>query len=381
MKDRHKWLIHNRKRKIFYVLLFTLILPLFTSCKNKKIDGEVLSEVLLYSLIPTVTPVLKLTPIPTPAKTYEGMAKSLLTGEWIPEEDAKKRPFAVVFNNITVSSPQSGIGDADILYEALVEAGITRLMGIYGVIRPDSLTAERLGSIRSARHYFVSFASEYDAILIHFGQTTYATKKMKALNTDHLGGTEGYGVNSFYRDKTIKAPHNAFASLEGIEKGINSGKFRTELSEDQEGHFNFYEEDTMLSSDTLAETVTLSFSGSMQPYFVYDTELRLYTRYQFNGVHTDYNTKEALQFKNIIIQFVKQWDIDKNGYQTMDLLDVQGDGYYITNGFAMPITWKKKESAYFMRYYDESGNELTINTGKTYIAVFPNHRAEKITLE
>ena len=56
------------------------------------------------------------------------------------------------------------------------------------------------------------------------------------------------------------------------------------------------------------------------------------------------NTDKQLTFKNIIVQFVKEWNIDKNGYQTMDLENAQGTGYYITNGKMEPITWKKNES-------------------------------------
>ena len=114
---------------------------------------------------------------------------------------------------------------------------------------------------------------------------------------------------------------------------------------------------------------------------MYDPETKLYTRYQFGKVHVDYNTDQALKFKNIIIQIVKQWDIDKNGYQTMDLENTSGEGYYITNGTAIPIKWTKKESSYFMRYYDEKQEVLTINPGKTYIAVFPDFRASKIEFE
>ncbi|MDE6874195.1 MAG: DUF3048 C-terminal domain-containing protein, partial [Lachnospiraceae bacterium] len=72
---------------------------------------------------------------------------------------------------------------------------------------------------------------------------------------------------------------------------------------------------------------------------------------------------------------------DKNGYQTMDIEDAQGNGYYITNGVCVPVTWKKNESKRFMRYYDNSGGELTINPGKTYIAVFPQNRQKHIAIE
>ncbi len=373
-----------------YWITFTILCLLFVTvlfgCKKKKEEQEVIITkisgeelILTPTRIPTLSPTPTLTPTPDP--TPEGMEKSVLTGEWIPKEVANRRPYAVMLNNIKVASPQSGTQDADILYEILVEAGITRLMAIYQTIDPESKTAKRLGSVRSARHYFASIASEYDAIFVHFGQTTYATKKMDKLKMDRVNGLTGYGVSSFYRDKSIKAPHNAFASLSGIEKAVEKAKYRTERKEGYTGQFTFYNEEQTLQNGQTANQVTLPFSSGMQPYLVYDPETRLYTRYQFGKVHVDYNTDQALKFKNIIIQIVKQWDIDKNGYQTMDLENTSGEGYYITNGTAIPIKWTKKESSYFMRYYDEKQEVLTINPGKTYIAVFPDFRASKIEFE
>lgn len=359
-------------------MIFTLF---FSSCKKNN-DNNKINE--------NITPVITKIPTPTyfienhneePESTYEGMKRSYLMGEWIPEEEADKRPLAIMFNNIGIASPQSGIGDADILYEALVEAGITRLMGIFGRVSSDSLAARRLGSIRSSRHYFASFASEYDAIYVNFGGTSYSDKKIKKLGLDNISGLGGYGVDSFYRDNTIKAPHNAFTSLDGINKAIKKGNMRTELKEDYTAHFEFYEEDTSLLSNDTAKKITVSFSSGMQPYFLYNEEEKNYTRYQFDKIHVDYNTGDELRFKNIIIQFVKQWDIDKNGYQTMELEDTQGEGYYITNGNIVPITWKKNESIYFMKFYDIEGNELKINAGKTYIAVYPSHRSKKLIIE
>lgn len=381
-KLKNKDIVKKQNKSQLVVIIFCFCFCILTGCKKEKDYKAEINEITKEAEITNTTiPTVTLEPTPTIDIAHEGMARSYLTGEWISKEESILRPYAVMFNNIKVASPQSGIKDADILYEALVEGGITRLMGIYGKIEENSKTADRIGSVRSARHYYASIASEYDAILIHFGQTSYAAKKIKKLKLDHLSGTDGYGVNSFYRDKLIKAPHNAFASLNRILKGIEKGKFRTQLKENYIGQFQFYEEDNEISDGQAANKVTLPFSSGMQPYFTYDEAAKLYTRYQFGTVHTDYNTKEALTFKNIIIQIVKEWDIDKNGYQTMDLEDAAGKGYYITNGKGMPITWKKKESTYFMRYYDEKGEVLTINPGKTYIAVFPDFRSSKIEIE
>jgi hypothetical protein len=302
--------------------------------------------------------------------------RSYLTGLWVPQEIGMKRPYAYVFNNFRTVSNQWGIGQADIVYECIVEGGITRLLG-----NGQNFTGDRLGSTRSARHYFVSIADEYNAIYIHFGGTKYAYSKIKELGVNDLDGLTGVGSTVFYRDKSIKAPHNAFASVDGIMKGIKKKDYETKLPEDYPTHFNFYEEDTDLTSGSAANKVVLDFSSYIKPCFEYNSKDKLYYRYQFGSAHLDSLTGKQLSFKNIIIQYVKEWNIDKKGYQTMDLSDAQGKGLYITNGSAVPITWKKKEASHFMQYYGEDGEELTINPGKTYITLFPNNRTEDASVK
>lgn len=357
-------------RKYKSIIVMLLVALLLVGCKKKadKQPDEIREETTEPEVVEPEEP-----EEPVVEENHDGMVISKLTGEWVPEEAGTKRPYAIMLNNIQYASPQSGTSEASILYEAIVEGGITRLMGIF-----ENFSSDRIGSTRSARHYFVSFADEYDAIYVHYGQTKYATAKIKELGIDNLSGLSGIGTTVFYRDNSIKAPHNAFASYEGIIKGTEKLKYRTEYREDSENHFTFYSEDTGLKSDTIANKVTLNFSNSAKPYLVYNNDEKLYYRYQFGDKHIDYNTKEQLTFKNIIVQYVKEWDIDKNGYQTMDIGNSSGSGYYITNGKVVPITWKKNESTKKMHYYDGAGNILTINPGKTYIAIFPTDRQNDV---
>jgi hypothetical protein len=205
-------------------------------CK-KKSDSEDLTLDVSKAPDGNITKTVTMTPMPTIEATptidplAQGLVRSKITGEWVTQEVAESRPYAVMINNIIYANPQSGTSDADILYEAIVEGGITRLMGIFEGIDPNSLTAKRLGSVRSARHYFVSFADEYDAIFVHYGQTSYAIKKINELGIDTISGMAGVGVNSFYRDKNIEAPHNAFTSLKGLESAVKKGKYRQRVSQ------------------------------------------------------------------------------------------------------------------------------------------------------
>ncbi|MBP5160047.1 MAG: DUF3048 domain-containing protein [Lachnospiraceae bacterium] len=339
---------------------------------------------------PTVTPTPSPTPKPTPTPTPEptptpdlhpGEVRSTISGEWIKEETAKLRPYVIMFNNLAIASPQSGTSEAKILYEILSEAGITRLMGVFEGLDENSSLKDRIGSVRSARHYFASFADDWDPIFIHYGETKYAARKIDALGLDDIDGITGKGEKCFYRDKTIKAPHNAFASLEGIKSCIETHNYDPLHKREPETHFEFYEEDTAPAGGTKAEYVLLPFSSYTSPYLTYDPQTKLYTRYQFGEVHKDYNTDTDLVFKNIIIMIVDESNIDKNGYQTMEIEDNTGEGYYVSDGLMIPITWEKNESEHRCVYLDKTGKKLTINPGKTFIAVFPDYRADKIAFE
>jgi hypothetical protein len=374
-------------KKCILILLVGLTLSIaFAGCKKSKdndtddkIEDEDKSD---NDNIGTPAPSAGATPTAAPSGEnvtedgHEGEMISCLTGFWVPEEVGTRRPLAIQFSNFETVSDQWGISQADIVYEALVEGGITRLLGI-----GENYSWDRLGSIRSARHYFASFADEYDAIFIHYGKTKYAKSKLKELGLDNLDGETAIGNTVFYRDKSMKAPHNAFTSIDRIQKGIEKKKYRTQYQEDYKPHFSFYKEDTDIAGNTAARTVTIRFSSQYKPYFEFNPQDKLYYRFQFKNTHKDANTGKQLAFKNIIVQFVKEWNIDKNGYQTMDLEDASGKGYYITNGKVVEITWKKNEKNRWMRYYDAAGNELAINPGKTYIAVFPDKRTKDVVIE
>lgn len=364
------------KKNILLILL--MITAVFmVACKKKISDdnGDIKDNELNTNKV-TVTPsvvVNEPTSTPIPEETHEGEMRSSLSGLWVPVEMGTKRPYAIQFNNFKTVKNQWGIGQADIVYECLVEGGITRLLGI-----GENFHGDKLGSVRSARHYFVSILEEYDAIYVHYGKTKYATSKMNKLDTDHMDGTMGIGTVVYYRDKSIREPHNAFTSLEKIQAGIKKEKFRTELEEGYEPHYKFYDNDTDLTSGSNASKINIRFSASAQPYFEYNEKDKLYNRFQYGDVHKDSLTGEQLTYKNVIVQFVKEWNIDKNGYQTMDLENAQGEGYYFTNGKMVTITWKKKEASNWMRYYNEAGEELTINPGKTFIILFPNNRIKDV---
>ena len=317
---------------------------------------------------PTVTPTVEPTQTPFPAGVNR------LTGEAMDEEIASKRPIAIMVNNIKAAIPQSGISQADIVYECNAEGGITRLMCIF-----QNPTGDRIGSVRSVRHYYASFASEYDAIFCCVGGSQAGVEKLDELGMDYLNGLKGVGYKLTYRDNSQKAPHNAYTSIERINECIANGKFRTEYKGKDDNHWTFNEQDSELAAGNAANKVTVKMSGYTTPYFEYKDGL--YYRYQYGKPHIDATNNVQLSFKNVIIMYVIQNKMDTYGRQDMEIENNTGNGYYVTNGKYVPITWTKNEKAGTMQYLDKDGKLLSINKGKTCIMVVPNTLVEGTKFE
>lgn len=309
------------------------------------------------------------------ADPHAGMEENRLNGKWISKNEAKKRPVAIMINNIKEAIPQSGISKADVIYEILAEGGITRLMALYSNYNDMA----KIGPVRSARHYYCDIANEYDAIYVHYGQTKYAVSKMNELKLDRISGLDYVDGTIFYRDNSRVAPHNAYISTKGINQGIETEDISKKRSSAVKSHFIWNEKAKKLNSDKSGKKVTLGFSTYTSPYFVYSNKLKKYKRYQYGVPHIDDQNNQQLVFTNIIVQKVKEWNIDRNGYQTMKLTG-QGKGYYLTRGKRIPITWKRSKNG-ITKYYEDNGKQIRLNKGKTYIAVYPNDRSDNIEFE
>lgn len=308
------------------------------------------------------------------ADNHEGMAKSLLSGEWISKDLAGKRPIAMMTENTKVTLPQYGVSNADIIYECPVEGGITRLMACY----QDYSGMDVIGNVRSSRNCYIYLAKELNAIYVHAGGSKYAYELLDAGIIDHIDGITGTGGKSFYRDNSRKAPHNLYTTSDKLISGIENAGISTEISSSYaDGHFTFAEDDAPVTLDQGEDAAVVSlYYQNPKPWFEYNTEDGLYYRYEFGSAQVDGSNNKQLAFKNIIITYHDISVLDKNGYLDIDLVG-SGSGKYITNGKAIDITWKKDSGNAITHYYDQDGNEITLNQGKTWIAVCDKSYASK----
>lgn len=311
--------------------------------------------------------------VTTEAQTTEASTEDLhagetyneLTGVWSAEFESK-RPIAVMINNIKEALPSSSTKQADIIYECMVEGGITRLLAIYS----DYDELEKIGSVRSARHYYINIANEYDAIYVCYGQSKPAKK---LLDKGAIDVVNGYVYDpAFYRDNDRVAPHNAYTTGERVVDAIKDLGYSSEYSSDHEKVLNFNEEEKELEDGTQANTIHINFSNYSKPYLVYNADKKIYERYEYDAPQIDNLAAEddnILTFKNVIVMISKYECINpENDLQELTQVG-EGNGYYCTNGKAIPITWKKGSASAPTEYYTEDGEILLLNPGKTWISI------------
>ncbi len=285
----------------------------------------------------------------------------------IVDVNSTSRPYAIMINNISTARPlQSGLQDAYIIYEIIVEGGITRYLALF----MDQNT-ERIGSVRSARHYYIDYALENDAIYVHHGQSPQAQSDFGRMGVDRIAVSES---STGWRDKSlhVSTEHTLFTSIEKLQNGM--GNKRTERNKDLLLKYSVDEIDlSKYENAEKADYVSIPYSKGTTSSYEYDAENKVYKRSVNGKAHTDYVTGLQYTFKNIITYKVKNYPLnDGSGKDRQELVNVgSGTGYYITDGYAVPIKWEKPSRSEQTKYTLENGEELVVNDGNTFIQIQP----------
>ncbi|MCI8345088.1 MAG: DUF3048 domain-containing protein [Clostridia bacterium] len=275
------------------------------------------------------------------------------------------RPIAVMIDNHKSAMPQANLTKAYMVYEIIVEGGETRLMALY-----KGKELEKLGPIRSSRHYFLDYALENDAIYVHFGFSPQAKNDISKLGVNNINGIYESSKN-FWRVKDKYAPHNAVTSTKNVLEIAKRDNYR--VTSDKESVLKYVGDEVNLNSDIIANTVTIPYSDSNTVSYEYDEETKTYTRYSRKIKQVDWDTKEPVTVKNIIVTFCKNTrlnDGENKDRQTIDNIKTL-KGYYITNGKAIEITCEKTSRSGKTLYKTLDGKEIEVNDGNTFVQICP----------
>ena len=364
------------RKLISIVLLTAMALAIFAGCSSKEETTTAAPTTRATTSAPTQATTRATTAATTAAPTeattaaYEGPLHPL-TGlpTDMSEEMMTRKPVAVMVGNSKDALPQLGISQADILIEMMAEGGTTRLMGIW----QDPSEMKRIGSVRSARPYFIDMAQGLDAYFLHFGGSVPAydaiAKRDDLVNLDGIKG--GYEGSLYIRDperkKSFAYEHTVVTSGERIEKTLAKFKNTKKKNPDQTA-FNFNEEHSALSG-TSAAKVTIDYFTINKPYFVYNEEKGTYDRFQHKQKHYDAEYDQQVSTKNVIIL---EMPFEPVPGDPLKIVEVQttgsGKGMYFCEGKMVNIKWSKAGYNKPLVLTDMDGNELKVAPGQTFLA-------------
>lgn len=365
--------MQRRMKKIYsLVLVFTLVFGI-AGCGKKSEEPEQKTETKKTTVVKDKKEEKETKKEETKQEDIPAN-QNLLTG--IPdltEGAIGKRPVAVMVNNIQDAMPQYGVAQADIIFEIPVEGDATRFMALYG----DYTTVPQICPIRSCRYYFPALALGFDAFYVNWGSDDTISDYLAALNLDQFDGMNNPG-GLFGRDQDklnagYSLEHTGYFDGPRFAEYVQANGIRTDLTEDKrDAAFLFNGLNEQIKPEGSACTnVQINF-GAQNSTFTYDEASKTYLK-QINGnPQMDARENTQLAFTNV---FVLETDIsvrDEVGHKQLDW-DGASDsvGYYISNGAVQKIHWMKDDNNEWsrLRFYDESGNQIKLNRGKTYIAL------------
>ena len=305
------------------------------------------------------SPTTAATPTPVP------QVENKLTGELVASDAAYLTPLAVMIENHQDARPQSGLNSANLVYEAIAEGGITRFMAVFA----DPRQSVRVGPIRSARTYYVDFATELNAFYAHVGGNADALDQLAATKVYNLDEFS-VGEPTFKRDfsRNVALEHTMYSTTSQLwDYAVNSRKYPTTATY---AAWNFTDSPAT-STLPASQTVTINFSGpDFKVDWHYDPTTNSYTRYMAGKPHVNAGDNAPITAKNIIIQTVQNTPvvtrINEHGWRYT--LTGSGKATIVKNGTSIEATWKK-EGTGRTRYYDASGNEISLTKGKIWVEI------------
>jgi uncharacterized protein Usg len=326
---------------------------------------------------PSETPVVTAPPPPevTPEPEPEPPGINPLTGLPIEEEFENRRPIAVIMNNMRAALPMYGIAQADIIYEVPIEGGITRMLAFF----QDLTVAPEIGTVRSARLYFIDIAQAHNAILIHCGGSPQAYNAISSRNMAALDALRGYEHRMFWRDADLRRQvgleHSLFLTSEKAETVLETVRFPIHHPEGYAHTLDFTDTAETAGGQAAAEVIS-HIPGSHASVFNYNDDDSLYYFSQRDMPFMDGNTDTQVAVRNLLIL---RTDINLISGDTAGRLTIRttgsGSGFYACDGKIIPIRWSKERHDAPYIYTHEDGTPLSLAKGRTYICIVTNRSA------
>ncbi|MDP3993183.1 MAG: DUF3048 domain-containing protein [bacterium] len=298
-------------------------------------------------------------------KVSSTLVASLTNGVMVSSDIANRHPVAVMIENSPDARPQAGLTNADIVYEAVTEGGITRFMGIFSQSYPT-----KAGPVRSARSYFIDWLSEYDAFYAHAGGSPTALARISS-----------YGIKDYphSNDTYVRIPQPGIASehtlFVDVSKIFSLGVSKKKWPETYSTSSWKFKDDA--KNFGLIPKITLNFSTTQfQAIWTHDPVTNTYSRVMNGAVHKDRVSDEQITAKTIVAMTVihsPNAPYAGTGKESEWAMTTIGSGAasVFVDGTRTDGTWKKASRLERTRFYDSQGAEIPLNRGKIWIEVLP----------
>jgi hypothetical protein len=317
---------------------------------------------------PTATP--RNTPAPTPTVIpYSGILDGvpMTDEEWEARKDLL--PVAVMIDNHPSAYPHAGLAEADLVYEAFVEGGVTRFMAVFW-----RREAEFIEPIRSVRTPFLIWASELDALIGHGGAADEGTDSnaiamIAEWSLRSLNAFAPATSSAYYRDNERYAPHDLVTGTTALRETAAALGWAGPPAVEQ---WLFKADGEGTSSFPAIAGLEVNFRERRLAAAVvqwhWDEATNAYLRFQSGGAHIDARTGEQLSFKNIIVMTVPWSVVNEAGHVLLEQIG-EGPARVFLDGKMIEATWRKPDRLARTRYYDSAGSEIAFNRGSTFIEV------------
>lgn len=336
----------RKMRGLLYYLAIAMLL--LAACSDKEKAEEV-------PLLDEEDPIVEEEPI---EEVSVELFRSPFTGV-MTEEEQTRRPVLATINNHPLARPQSGISDADMIYELAAEGNVTRLLAIF----QSELPAE-IGPIRSARDYFVHIAKGLDAFYVAHGYSPDAKQLLQNRAVDNVNGMQ-YDGTLFWRSKDRRAPHNSYISGENVIAAAEKTNSPMEMSVPPTFSFHESIEDAKMGDSVSSVVVRYGSDPNFASTYVYDTETGLYDRTVNGKLTIDKANEKQLELSNILVFETAHRTIDSVGRQAVDI-DSGGKGMLFQAGIAKEIEWENSGGILTPL---ENGVPAKLVPGKTWIHI------------
>lgn len=330
----------------------------------------------------------------TDRPVVDGKKQSYLTGEWKDAEIVDRRSMAVMIPNNKPALPQYGLSRASIIYEAPVEGRITRLMAFF----EDYDDLEFIGPVRSSRDYFVYEAMAYDAIYCNWGLARPFVEEL--INSDRIDNVSQavagiYNPASEAYDRRTRAGYadefRGYLFIKGYNKAVERLGYEKNYRSTFEQAFTFAADgypatyDDNLTVTKIYPGGTSSNSGgygNAKPYFVYNEEDHLYYRYEYGDKQIDEMNNEQLKVSNVVFKLC-HGEVREPAEKDYLAFGVHGTGKAVvfTRGKVIEGTWSRDGDENANYFYDNDGNEIIFNQGKTWICNIWEEYSQYISYE